>query len=251
MVLRPELSLEGKNVLVTGGSRGIGKGIVLAMARAGARVAAVYRTPSEHVAQLDRDLKELGADYKLIAADVSDSAAVDGLFAEYAEFADSVDVLVNNAGTISPVPFTEISDDEWRRVLDTNLTGPFLVSQRAIPLIPEGGTIINIGSKLARVGLPLRTHYVASKAGLEGLNRSLAKELGPKKIRVNLVAPGVIETEAVSDPVQREAMRERYGNLTALGRLGEPDDIAGVVLFLASDLAKYMTGEIVTVDGGI
>lgn len=251
MVLRPELSLEGKNVLVTGGSRGIGKGIVLGLARAGARVAAVYRTESEFVAELDRELKEIGSDYRLIAADVSDAASVDALFTEYRDFADTLDVLVNNAGTISPVPFTEITEDEWRRVLDTNLTGPFFVAQRAIPLIPEGGAIVNVGSKLARVGLPLRTHYVASKAGLEGLNRSLAKELGPKKIRVNLVAPGVIETEAVSDPAQRAAMRERYGNLTALGRLGEPDDIAGVVLFLASDLAKYMTGEIVTVDGGI
>jgi 3-oxoacyl-[acyl-carrier protein] reductase len=245
------LGLEGKNVLVTGGSRGIGRGIVHALARAGANVAAVYRTRSEAVDQLERELKEIGGRSTLIQADVSDSAAVEQLFAEYAEFADTVDVLVNNAGTISHIPFQELTEAEWRRVLDTNLTAPFLVSQRAIPLIPAGGSIINIGSKLARVGLPLRTHYIASKAGMEGLNRSLAKELGPKQIRVNLVAPGVIETEAVTDPTVLAAMREKYSNLTALGRLGQTDDVAGVVLFLASDLSKYMTGEIVTVDGGI
>ena len=245
------LGLEGKNVLVTGGSRGIGRGIVHALANAGANVAAVYRNRSEAVDQLERELKEIGGKSRLIQADVSSSDAVEGLFAEYAEFADTVDVLVNNAGTISHIAFEELTEAEWRRVLDTNLTAPFLVSQRAIPLIPAGGSIINIGSKLARVGLPLRTHYIASKAGMEGLNRSLAKELGPKQIRVNLVAPGVIETEAVTDPKLLAAMREKYGNLTALGRLGQTDDVAGVVLFLASDLSKYMTGEIVTVDGGI
>jgi 3-oxoacyl-[acyl-carrier protein] reductase len=245
------LGLEGKNVLVTGGSRGIGRGIVHALARAGANVAAVYRTPSEAVDQMERELKEIGGKSTLIQADVSNSDAVESLFSEYAEFADSVDVLVNNAGTISHIPFQELTEAEWRRVLDTNLTAPFLVSQKAIPLIPAGGSIINIGSKLARVGLPLRTHYIASKAGMEGLNRSLAKELGPKQIRVNLVAPGVIETESVTDPKLLAAMREKYSNLTALGRLGQTDDVAGVVLFLASDLSKYMTGEIVTVDGGI
>jgi 3-oxoacyl-[acyl-carrier protein] reductase len=187
--------LDGKKVLVTGGSRGIGRAIVLALAGAGADVMTCYRTEGEAVDSLARELKNTTGDHHLIRADVSDQDDLARLIDEAGQRYGRLDALVNNAGVISHIPFAELSLQEWRRVLDNNLTAPFEVTQRALPLLPEGASVVTIGSRVATIGIPLRAHYTAAKSGLIGLTRSLAKELGGRGIRVNVVAPGPIETE--------------------------------------------------------
>ncbi|MFG2087278.1 MULTISPECIES: SDR family oxidoreductase [unclassified Spirillospora] len=241
------LDHSGRRVLVTGGTRGIGRGIVLAFARAGATVVTCHRTDGPLVDSLVKELSETDGDHRVVKADVGDEADIDRLMTVCREHLGTIDVIVNNAGSISHIPFGELDVAEWRRVLDVNLTGTFLVVQKALPILSPGASIINIGSKVATVGIPLRAHYTASKAGLIGLTRSLSKELGPKGYRVNLVAPGPIETEEEVTP----EIRERYERLTSVGRLGVVGDVAGPVLFLASDLGAFITGETINVDGGI
>jgi 3-oxoacyl-[acyl-carrier protein] reductase len=242
-----QISLGGRKALVTGGTRGIGREITRQLALAGADVIACYRTPGEHVDELARELKEIPGDHHLIQADISDEAEIATLVEECRTRFGRLDVVVNNAGVISHVPFDKLTAAEWRRILDTNLTGAFLVAQGVLPLLDKGSSIINIGSRVATVGIPLRAHYTAAKAGMIGLTRSMCKELGGRGIRVNLVAPGVIDT--VEDlPAEIHA---RYEAMTALRRLGQPAEIASVVCFLASDLATYITGETIHVDGGI
>jgi 3-oxoacyl-[acyl-carrier protein] reductase len=241
------VNLTGKKALVTGGTRGIGRAVTHALAAAGAEVVACYRSDGEHLDALARELKETGGEHHLVRADVCDPAAVDVLLTECGRRYGALDVVVNNAGVISHEPFDRLAEAEWHRVLDTNLTAAYLVVQKALPLLRSGASVINIGSRVATVGIPLRAHYTAAKAGMIGLTRSLCKELGPRGIRVNLVAPGVIDTGAEL-PAETRA---RYKGMTALRRLGDPADIAAVVCFLASDLAGYLTGETINVDGGI
>ncbi|WP_019869955.1 SDR family NAD(P)-dependent oxidoreductase [Salinispora oceanensis] len=248
-----QLQLVGKNAVVTGGSRGIGRGIVLALARAGANIITCYRQEGEAVRTLERELKETDGNHHLIQADISSREDVERLVEETRTRLGSIDVLVNNAGVISHVPFGELPLEEWQRVLDTNLTGSFLLIQKALGLLSERASVINIGSRAAVAGIPLRSHYTASKAGMIGLTRSLAKELGKRGIRVNLVAPGVIDTdeEGKLSDAEREQYRQRYQHMIALARFGRPVEIAGAVLFLASELSTYVTGETIHVDGGV
>jgi NAD(P)-dependent dehydrogenase (short-subunit alcohol dehydrogenase family) len=243
------LSLSGSNVLVTGATRGIGRVIALSLARAGANVVACHRTPSEAADSLALQLKELGDDNHVIIADIADEEQVKRLCTEIGERLGSLSGVVCNAGVISHIPFDRMPPAEWRRVIDTNLTGTFLTVQGALPLLTGKSSVVLIGSKVAQVGLSQRTHYTASKAALVGFARSLAKELGPRGTRVNVVAPGVIETEESANlPEER---RRGYESMTALRRLGDAEEIAGVVAFLLSDLAGYVTGETINVDGGI
>jgi 3-oxoacyl-[acyl-carrier protein] reductase len=164
-----------------------------------------------------------------------------------------LDLVVNNAGAISHVPYGKLPLDEWRRIVDTNLTAAHLVIQHALPLLKDTGSVVSIGSKSEEAGIPLRAHYTATKAALRGLSRSLAKEYGAKGLRFNVLALGVIETEALAKmpAEQATAMRERYGAKTALGRLGTPEEVAGAVLWLASEASRYVTGATISVDGGI
>jgi 3-oxoacyl-[acyl-carrier protein] reductase len=242
-----DLELAGTRILVTGGTRGIGRAIVLAFARAGADVLTCYRQDSDAVELLKRDLKEIGGDHHVVQADISRPAAVDALAEECESRFGRLDTLVNNAGTISHVPFAELEPDEWQRIIDTDLTGPYLVIRRLLPLFAPGASVVTIGSRAATVGVPLRAHYTAAKSGLIGLTRSLAKEFGPQGLRFNLVAPGPIETEYDAPA----AVLERYRTMIPLGRLGRADEVAGVVLFMASGRSRFITGEIVHVDGGI
>lgn len=248
-----ELKLAGKRALVTGGSRGMGREIALALAGAGADVVACSRTANAATERLTEELKAIGGKHHVVQADVTDPTAVSWLADECRAWLGSLDVVVNNAGAISHVPVGELSVDEWHRVVDTSLTGTFLVIQSSLPLLRPGSSIVNLGSRASRVGLPLRSHYTAAKAGVVGLSRSLAKELGPRGIRVNVVAPGVIDSaEAREFPPERRAeVLARYRGLTALGRLGEAAEIAEVVVFLASDASRYITGATIDVDGGI
>jgi 3-oxoacyl-[acyl-carrier protein] reductase len=248
-----QLQLSGKNAVVTGGTRGIGRGIVLALARAGANVLTCYRQEGEAVESLARELKDIGGDHHLVQADISRTEDVERLVEEARTRFGTVQILVNNAGVISHVPFGELPLEEWQRVLNTNLTASFLVIQKSLPLLNGGASVINIGSRAAAVGIPMRAHYTASKAGMIGLTRSLCKELGRQGVRVNLVAPGIINTDDTDtlSADEREQYKQRYQNLMALGRFGKPEEVAGVVLFLASDLSAYVTGETIHVDGGV
>ncbi|MCM2387241.1 SDR family NAD(P)-dependent oxidoreductase [Streptomyces albipurpureus] len=248
-----ELSLHGKKLLVTGGTRGIGRGIVLAAARAGADVLTCYRQEGEYADSLLRVLKDTDGDHHLIRADVGRIDEVDRLVAEAKHRFGRLDGIVNNAGVISHIPFAELPAEEWSRILDTNLTASYRIIQQSLPLLGAGSSVVNIGSRGAAAGIPLRAHYTAAKAAVIGLTRSLAKELGPRGIRVNVVAPGVIETEAFDAmPADRaEGLRATYARKTALARLGTVGELAGPVLFLLSDLSSYVTGETVNVDGGI
>ncbi|MER5772341.1 SDR family NAD(P)-dependent oxidoreductase [Streptomyces sp. NPDC001985] len=245
--------LTGRNVLVTGGTRGIGRAVVLTLARAGANVVTCYRQEGEAVESLARELKDVPGDHHLIRADVSSAEDVRRLLEEVGARLGSLDVVVNNAGVISHVPFESLAQEEWHRVIDTHLTGTFLVTQAALPLLSERASVINVASRVATVGLPQRAHYTAAKAGLIGLTRTLCKELGGRGVRVNNVDPGVIETEEAAKlpPEKYRALQDRYRSLTSLGRLGSPDEVADVVLFLASDLSRYVTGASIAVDGGI
>ncbi|TDD12623.1 SDR family NAD(P)-dependent oxidoreductase [Nonomuraea diastatica] len=241
------MRLNGRKALVTGGARGIGRAIVLDLARAGASVVTCTRQGGEAAETLEKELRAIGGEHHVATADVTEQQDIDTLVGECERRWGRIDVVVNNAGAISHVPFAELDAAEWHRVVDTGLTATAMVIQRALPLMGQGGSIINIGSKVATVGIPLRAHYTAAKAGLIGLTRSLTKELGERGIRVNLVAPGPVETEAgVPDEV-----RERYRRLIALGRMGRPEEIATVVTFLAGDLSAFINGETINVDGGI
>ena len=236
--------LKEKRVLVTRGTRGIGREITRAFADAGARLVVCYR---EDQAAADTLAEQYG-DVRVVRADISSAADVAQLVAECRTRLGGLDVVVHNAVAISQVPLAELTLDEWRRVIDTNLTGAFLVAQASLPLLGNGASIVLVGSKVAMVGAPLRAHYTASKAGLIGLARSMAKELGPQGIRVNVVAPGVVDGEATAKlPLERYRY---YQNLTSLKRTGQPGEVAEVVLFLASTAAAFVTGETINVDGG-
>lgn len=239
---------DGKGILVTGGTRGIGRAIVTAFAKAGGNVITCYREASDAADSLLIELKETGGEHHAVKADVTSPDAVGHLVAECERRYGGLDAVVHNAGTISHVPFADMSLAEWHRVIDTNLTGAFLVAQACLPLLSPGSAIVFVGSKAAAVGVPLRTHYTAAKAGIVGLTRSLCKELGPRGIRVNVVAPGVIETEEAAHLTPE--VRRRYESIASLGRLGDVAEVAAAVLFSASPDAGFMSGQVINVDGG-
>ena len=166
------VELTGKHALVTGGSRGIGRAITLGLARHGATVMACYRKGGEAVDSLDKELEQIGGDHRLMPADVTAPEAVEELTEECREHFGALDVVVNNAGVTSRAPIAQLPLAEWQRVIDTNLTGAFLVTQKALPLMGPGGSIVNIGSRAARAGMPACSHYTATKAGLVGFTRS-------------------------------------------------------------------------------
>lgn len=248
-----ELDLKNRKILVTGGTRGIGRGIALAAARAGADVLTCHRQEGPAADSLAADLKEAGGDHHVVRVDLAGPEGADRLMAEVRERFGRLDGVVNNAGVISHIPFGELPEDEWHRVVDTNLTAAYRIVQRSLPLMGAGGSIVNIGSRGAAAGIPLRAHYTAAKSAMIGLTRSLAKEFGGRGIRINVLAPGVIETEAMAAmPADRaESLRATYAAKTSLGRLGTVDEVAGAALFLLSPASAYITGETLNVDGGI
>ncbi|WP_158893473.1 SDR family NAD(P)-dependent oxidoreductase [Amycolatopsis anabasis] len=250
------LSLARKRVLVTGGTRGIGRGVVLAMADCGADVVTCYHSDTDAAKALEAELSERDGNHHVVQADIAQETEIDRLIEVCGECLGGLDVLVHNAGAISHIPFVKLEVADWNRVLDTNLTAAYLLAQRAMIHLRPGSTIINIGSKVAEIGVPLRAHYTAAKAGLTGLTRSLAKELGAQGVRVNLVAPGIIATEMAERATdhERAAVEERlegYRKRIPLGRLGDPGDVGAVVAFLASDAAGFVNGAVITVDGGM
>ena len=232
-------------VLITGGSRGIGAACVRAFSKRGDKVAFLYRKSGEAAKAL---ALECGA--YAIRADVTDPQRVTEAVREATEVLGGLDVLVNNAGIAQIKLFTELGDEEWHRMLDTNLSGAFFVTREAARYMikAHSGSIVNVGSMWGKVGASCEVHYSAAKAGLRGMTMALAKELGPSGIRVNCVEPGVIETEmnAALDDVTKASLCDE----TPLCRMGRASEVAEAVCFLASDAASFITGQILGVDGG-
>jgi 3-oxoacyl-[acyl-carrier protein] reductase len=235
-------SLEGKSALVTGASRGIGRAIAAELARAGATVVIGYRSGAEEARAL---AAEIGG--SAVQADVS--SAEDA--ARLVEEAGDVDILVNNAGLTRDGLLARMSDDDWRTVIETNLSSVFYTCRAVTrPMMKRrSGSIVNISSIVGVHGNWGQTNYGASKAGIIGFTKSLARELGSRGIRANVVAPGYVKTQ-LTDVLPEEATKAMLDN-TPLGRLGDPEDVAGAVRFLCSDEASFITGEVLLVDGGL
>ena len=224
---------------MTGGSKGIGYGIALRMAKAGHRVAATYRSG------------EVPADALGVQCDVTDPGHVEAAFAQVESSLGNVEVLVANAGITRDTLLMRMSDDDWDQVIATNLTGAFRVARRAARAMIRGrfGRIVFISSVVGLMGSAGQVNYAASKSGLVGMARSLARELGSRGVTVNVVAPGFIETDMTAE--LGEDLVKKYSEQIPLGRLGSVDDIASTVEFLASDAASYISGAVIPVDGGL
>jgi NAD(P)-dependent dehydrogenase (short-subunit alcohol dehydrogenase family) len=243
-------SLEGRTALVTGSSKGIGKGIALELARAGCSVAVNYHSDREGAERTVGEIKALGSNGFAVGANVGSSVDVDAMFAEIGKQFDTLDILVNNAGVQTWKALLDLEEAEWDRVIDTNLKGTFLCTQRAARRMRDrGGSIINIGSGCNKWAFPHLVDYTASKGGIEQFTKVAAVELGKYKIRVNCVAPGAIEIERTKQEAGDYA--GTWSQLTPLARVGEPVDIANTVAFLASESAAFITGQTIFVDGGL
>jgi 3-oxoacyl-[acyl-carrier protein] reductase len=239
-------SLDGKVALVTGGSRGIGAAISRELARGGARVAVNYRSGNEAAEAIAAEIGGVA-----MGADVGDPAQAQALIERVESELGDVDVLVNNAGVTRDTLIARMSDEDWQEVIDTNLRGTFntcrAVSRKM--LRRRAGAIVNMSSVVGVHGNPGQANYAASKAGIIGLTKALARELGVRGVRVNAIAPGYITTE-LTDVLTEEQTGLILGN-TPLGRLGSPEDVATAVRFLCSDEAAFITGDVLLVDGGL
>jgi 3-oxoacyl-[acyl-carrier protein] reductase len=235
-------SLEGKSALVTGASRGIGRAIAAELAAAGATVVVGYRSGQEEAEAL---AAEIGG--RAIQADVSSPDDARRLVEE----AGDLDILVNNAGLTRDGLLARMSDEDWRTVIDTNLSSVFYTCRAVTrPMMKKrAGSIVNISSVVGVHGNWGQTNYGASKAGIIGFTKSLARELGSRNVRANVVAPGYVKTQ-LTDVLPEDATAAMLQN-TPLGRLGEPEDVAGAVRFLCSEAASFITGEVLLVDGGL
>jgi 3-oxoacyl-[acyl-carrier protein] reductase len=243
--------LAGKTALVTGASRGIGRAIALRLAEAGANVVVNYAGSEAAAAETVAKVKELGREAIMIRANVANAEEVNEMFKEALERFGTIDILVNNAGITRDNLLMRMKEEEWDDVIATNLKGVFNCLKAATrPMMKQrSGKIINITSVVGVLGNPGQANYVAAKAGVIGLTKTAARELASRGITVNAVAPGFIDTDMTA--VLPEDVKASMLGQIPLGRLGQADDIAGVVLFLASDAANYMTGQTLHVDGGM
>jgi 3-oxoacyl-[acyl-carrier protein] reductase len=247
--MRGDGRLAGRRVVVTGGSRGIGRAIALACAREGARVGITYRAEAAAAAAVVEAVRAAGGEAVAAAMDVRDREAVRAALATLVGRLGGLDVLVNNAGINKPCDFDRITDADWDDVLAVNLRGPFVCTQEALAHLGPGAVVVNVGSVSGQYGGPRTAHYAASKGGLIALTQCMARFLAPRGVRANLVSPGLVRSEmaaaglAALPPVVRDSI--------LLGRLGEPEEVGDAVVFLASDGAAYVTGQTVNVNGGL
>ncbi len=245
------LELEGRKALVTGASKGVGRGIALELAKAGASVAVNYNSDERGALETVAAIESSGGDAFAVQGDVSHAADVARFTSVTLERFGRLDILVNNAGVQTWKPLLELSEEEWDRVLGTNLKGAFLCTQRAAMCMKDtgGGSIINIGSGSNKWPFPNLVDYTASKGGLENFTKVAAVELGKYNIRVNCVAPGAVEIERTKQESGDYAAI--WSRLTPLGRIGLPADVGTVVALIVSDKAKFVTGQTIWVDGGL
>ena len=242
--------LDGRVALVTGGSRGIGAGIALALAQEGAAVAVNYHRSGPAAAQVVADIRKRGGRASAVKANVSSGLDVRAMVARVLAEHGRIDILVNNAGILNVSPLEEMSEAVWDEMIATNLRSVYLCTHAVLPhmLARGSGKIINIASQLGQKGMPGHTHYAAAKAGVIGFTRALAREVGPRGLHVNAIAPGPIETELIG-PVTEEFRREKT-KILALRRFGLPDDVAPTAVFLASDQSSYYAGQTLCPNGG-
>ena len=244
--------LEGKVAIVTGASRGIGFAVAKAYACEGARVAVCgsrEETAKKAVAQLQKLCP--GAEFLPVGVDVSDADAIRAMVARVVERWGKIDILVNNAGITGAKPIFDMTDEDFESMIDINLTGPFKCTREVAKVMKQtGGCIINTSSLVGTYASRMQTAYAASKFGINGLTKACARELGPYGIRVNAVAPGVVQTDMVAQSVDEQMLAALKG-MTPLGRVAQPDELAGAYVYLASDAASFTTGAILAVDGGI
>jgi len=243
--------VEGKVALVTGGSRGIGKGVALKLAEAGAKVAFTYMSSAEKAKIVEDELKALGQDAKGYQSDAADYSAAEKLIADILNDFGQIDVVVNNAGITRDNLLMRMSEEQWDEIMQTNLKSVFNITkhvQRSM-LKQRSGSIINMSSVVGVNGNAGQSNYAASKAGIIGFTKSIAKELGSRNIRCNAIAPGFIATEMTGE-LGEEVMQE-WLKAVPLNRPGSPEDVANAVLFLASDLSAYVSGQTLNVCGGM
>jgi 3-oxoacyl-[acyl-carrier protein] reductase len=244
-------ALAGRVVLVTGSSRGIGAEVAVKAAAAGARVAVHYRSSAEGARETLERIRTAGGDGESFAADIAAGAEAEALVKRVADRFGRIDGLVNNAGLTQVGPFLEIEPADWDAVIATDLSAAFHTCRAVLPGMLErgNGTIVNIASRLGQIGVAETAAYSAAKAGLIGLTRALAKEFGPRGIRVNAVAPGVTETGMTTDLVDSEEGRRRLRDMP-LGRFGRPEEVADAVIFLLSDASGLFLGQTLNPNAG-
>jgi NAD(P)-dependent dehydrogenase (short-subunit alcohol dehydrogenase family) len=247
------VKLQGKVALVTGASRGIGRGIAEVFAEEGASVAVNYVDPDQHPEEVADSINAKGGRAIIVRADVSARDQVEAMVDEVWNQLGPIDILVNNAGIETIVPFLDLTDDQWSRLVDINLRGEWLCSQvycRRVVAEKRKGSIVNIGSIQAGKVLPGRTHYAPAKLAVEGLTRNMSAEMTPLGIRVNCIHPGLIDTPMTEWVMKREDLLPGVLAQISVGRAGSPREIGTVAAFLASEEASYVTGQSIYVDGG-
>lgn len=245
------LGLRGKRALITGGSRGVGKATALLLARAGADVAIGYRSRAGEAASAVREAAAFGVRASATAADISTASGAGELFSAAMDALGGIDIVVGNAGIWPPddIPIAEMTEEHWRRTIEINLTSIFHTVQLAARHLSDGGRIVLVSSTAGQRGEAFHADYAASKGAIISLTKGVAVELAPRGITVNCVAPGWIDTEMVAQPFAA-AGREAIERSIPLGRVASAEDVAGPIVFLCSDLARHITGEILNVNGG-
>jgi 3-oxoacyl-[acyl-carrier protein] reductase len=246
-----EINLQGTVSIVTGGGRGIGRAISIALAKAGSKVAIIYANRSQDALNTKAEIESLGGVAEVFQCRVEEESSVENVVKQIVDKFGKIDILVNNAGVTKDTLLLRMSSEDWDLVMNTNLKGAFLMTKHSLKymLKSNSGRIINIGSIVGITGNIGQANYVSSKAGLIGFTKAVALEYGSRGITSNLVAPGFIETEMTEKLPQNVV--ESYMNKIVLKRKGTPVDVANAVLFLASPLASYITGSVIIVDGGL
>lgn len=239
--------LENKVAIITGAGAGIGRGIALNFAREGAKVVVADR--SQEGQETVKLITDAGGKAVFIQTDISQMDQVELMVKKAVDEFGALDILVNNAGIFPFKPFEEMAEADWDLVLGVNLKGTYFCISKALKLMKEGAKIVNISSIASVIGFAGLSHYCASKSGMNGLVRALALELAPKKININAIAPGAIDTPG-ANAISNEEIKKQTISQIPLARMGEPEDIANAALFLASDEASYITGQVLVVDGG-
>lgn len=243
--------LQDKVALVTGASRGIGKAIAIRFAEQGAHVAFTYLSSEEQAKQLEGELKKMGSNAKAYQSDAASFESSKALITQILEDYETIDIVINNAGITKDNLLLRMTEEQWDKVVDTNLKSVFNISKNVLShmLRKRAGSIINVSSVVGLSGNPGQSNYASSKAGVIGFTKSLAQEVGSRNIRCNAIAPGFIETEMTE--VLDEKTKDNYSNFIPLKRMGEAVEVANTALFLASDLSNYITGQVISVCGGL